>query len=157
MQVAINPKDTNTFASASLDHTIKIWSIGTTSTSSNYSLIGHTQGVNCVNYCQSGDKPFIVSGGDDGFVKIWDYQTKACLVTFDAHQDNVTDVAFHPDLPLIFSAGEDNHIKIYNTITFRQEEDLDYNYERVWSINTLADGNLIAFGTDQATVVVKVG
>jgi coatomer subunit beta' len=47
MQVAINPKDTNMFASASLDRTIKIWTIsapgkvGTGKSSANYSLIGH--------------------------------------------------------------------------------------------------------------------
>ncbi len=47
MQVAINPKDTNMFASASLDRTIKIWTIsapgkaGSGKSSANYSLIGH--------------------------------------------------------------------------------------------------------------------
>jgi len=30
MQLSINPKDTNMFASASLDRTIKIWAVSTT-------------------------------------------------------------------------------------------------------------------------------
>eukprot|EP00959_Pyramimonas_sp_CCMP1952_P284579 5949096-Pyramimonas_sp.AAC.1 len=38
-QVAFNPKDTNTFASASLDRTIKVWSLG--QTVSNFTLEGH--------------------------------------------------------------------------------------------------------------------
>ena len=42
MQVAINPKDTNTFASASLDHTIKIWTIGSANSAANYALVGHS-------------------------------------------------------------------------------------------------------------------
>ena len=41
MQLSINPKDTNMFASASLDKTIKIWTIGTTKSAANFSLVGH--------------------------------------------------------------------------------------------------------------------
>ncbi len=70
MDMSLNPKDLNTFASASLDKTIKIWAIGT---NSHYSLVGHTAGVNCVDYCHTGERPYLVSGGDDCTVKIWDY------------------------------------------------------------------------------------
>ena len=41
MQIAINPKDNMMFASASLDRTIKMWSITTKKTTANYSLVGH--------------------------------------------------------------------------------------------------------------------
>jgi coatomer subunit beta' len=75
MQVKINPKDTNTFASASLDRTIKIWGLG--SHVPHYTLEGHERGVNCIDYYPSGDKPYILSGADDRTVKIWDYQV--CL------------------------------------------------------------------------------
>lgn len=47
-QVAFNPKDTNTFASASLDHTIKVWNLG--QPNPNFTLEGHVKGVNCVDY-----------------------------------------------------------------------------------------------------------
>ena len=46
MQCSFNPKDTNTFASASLDRTVKVWSIG--SPTPNFTLEGHEKGVNCV-------------------------------------------------------------------------------------------------------------
>jgi WD40 repeat protein len=74
MQVKINPKDTNTFASASLDRTIKVWGLG--SHVPHYTLEGHERGVNCVDYYPSGDKPYILSGADDRTVKIWDYQVR---------------------------------------------------------------------------------
>ena len=63
MMVVFNPKDPNTFASASLDRTIKIWNLG--STTPNYTLNGHEKGVNCVEYYHGGDKPYLVSGADD--------------------------------------------------------------------------------------------
>jgi hypothetical protein len=34
-------------------------------------------------------------------VKIWDYQTKACVQTLEGHTHNVACVCFHPELPLI--------------------------------------------------------
>lgn len=48
LQVAFNPKDTNTFASASLDRTIKVWSLG--QPTPNFTLEGHEKGVNAVDY-----------------------------------------------------------------------------------------------------------
>ena len=66
MQVAFNPKDNNTFASACLDRTIKVWSLS--STTANFTLEGHEKGVNCVEYYHGGDRSYIVSGADDKFL-----------------------------------------------------------------------------------------
>ena len=146
------------FASASLDKLIKIWTITNQKTSANYSLVGHQQGVNCLDFCNSNDRPHLVSGGDDGHVKVWDYQSKQCLFTFsDGHSDNVSAVAFHPDLPLIFSAGEDHVINIWNSLTYKQETFLNYGLKRVWAIHALPESNYVAFGFDEATVVIKLG
>lgn len=48
-----------------------------------------------------GDRPYLISGADDKLVKIWDYQTKACVQTLDGHAHNIAAVCFHPELPLI--------------------------------------------------------
>jgi len=45
MQIVINPKDNNTFATASLDKTIKVWQLG--SLVPNFTLEGHEKGVGC--------------------------------------------------------------------------------------------------------------
>ncbi|KAF3848083.1 hypothetical protein F7725_021111 [Dissostichus mawsoni] len=87
MQIVINPKDNNQFASASLDRTIK--------------------GVNCIDYYNGGDKPYLISGADDRLVKIWDYQNKTCVQTLEGHAQNVTCVCFHPELPIILTGSED--------------------------------------------------
>ena len=87
MQLVINPKDNNTFASASLDKTIKVWNLG--SGTPNFTMEGHEKGVNCIDYYSGGDKPYLVSGADDRLVKIWDYQTKTCVHTLDGHAQNI--------------------------------------------------------------------
>lgn len=64
MNIAINPKDNNTFASACLDRTVKIWSFG--SGQPNFTLDAHEKGgVNYVEYYHGGDKPYLVTSGDD--------------------------------------------------------------------------------------------
>jgi coatomer subunit beta' len=105
MHVAFNPKDSNTFASASMDRTIKVWNLS--SPVANYTLEGHLKGVNCVEYYEGGDKPYLVSGADDKLIKVWDYQNKTCVQTLDGHTNNVMRVCYHPSLPIIISGSED--------------------------------------------------
>mmetsp|Transcript_1936 Transcript_1936/g.2994 ORF Transcript_1936/g.2994 Transcript_1936/m.2994 type:complete len:1036 (+) Transcript_1936:110-3217(+) len=155
MQVCFNPKDTNTFASASLDRTIKVWSLG--QPMPNFTLEGHEKGVNCVDYFTGGDRPYLISGADDKLVKIWDYQTKACVQTLDGHTHNIAAVCFHPELPIIVTGSEDGTIKLWHATTYRLENTLDYRMERVWGIGYLKGSNNIAIGYDEGSVVIKVG
>ncbi|XP_051724278.1 coatomer subunit beta' [Ctenopharyngodon idella] len=117
MQIVINPKDNNQFASASLDRTIKVWQLG--SSSPNFTLEGHDKGVNCIDYYSGGDKPYLISGADDRLVKIWDYQNKTCVQTLEGHAQNVSCVNFHPELPIIITGSEDGESwHIFRIITF---------------------------------------
>ncbi len=118
MQIVFNPKDNNTFASASLDKTIKVWQLG--STHPNFTLEGHEKGVNCVDYYHGGDKPYLISGADDRLVKIWDYQNKACVQTLEGHSQNISCVAFHTELPLILTGSEDGKYIDYYYISFHR-------------------------------------
>lgn len=146
------------FASASLDRTVKVWSLG--SNEANFTLEGHEKGVNCVAYYPGGDKPYLISGGDDflvkvrracfGFIlffnpfffffflfKVWDYQNKKCIQTMEGHTNNVTVVGFHPTLPVILSGSEDTTVRIWHADTYRLEKTLNYGFERVWCIGFL--------------------
>ncbi|KAJ3354080.1 hypothetical protein HDU83_005897 [Entophlyctis luteolus] len=155
MQIAINPKDQNTFASASLDGTVKVWSLG--SSVPNYTLNGHEKGVNCVDYYHGGDKPYLITGADDKMIKIWDYQNKTCVQTLEGHTQNVTVVAFHPELPIIMSGSEDGTVRIWHANTYRLETTLNYGMERVWATAYLKGSKDVAFGYDEGTIVVKLG
>jgi coatomer subunit beta' len=157
MQIVLNPREINSFASASLDKTIKIWTVSITTKTANYSLLGHQAGVNCVDYCHSGDKAHLLSGGDDSCVKLWDYQTKQCLYTFEGHEDNISAVAFHPELPIIISAAEDGKVNVWNSVTFEHECPLNYGLDRAWAIHAVKNSNYVALAFDEATVVIKIG
>lgn len=167
MQIIINPKDNNTFASASLDRTVKVWQLG--SSTPNFTLEGHEKGVNCVDYYHAGDKPYLISGADDRLVKIWDYQNKTCVQTLEGHAQNISAgnksvllivltncsnsklffvflVCFHPELPIVLTGSEDGTVRIWHSGTYRLESSLNYGLERVWTICCLRGSNNVALG-----------
>ncbi|OXG44894.1 coatomer beta' subunit [Cryptococcus neoformans Bt120] len=155
MALAINPKDPQTFASACLDHTVKVWSLG--NSVPNFSLEAHEKGVNYVDYYHGGDKPYIVTTGDDRLVKIWDYHSKSCVQTLESHTANVSFAIFHPSLPIIVSGSEDGTVKIWHSSTYRLENTLSYGLERAWCVAYKKSGNEVAVGFDEGAVVVKLG
>ncbi|GAA5949972.1 hypothetical protein JCM10213_004272 [Rhodosporidiobolus nylandii] len=155
MNIAFNPKDSNTFATACLDRTVKVWSLG--SPTANFTLDAHDKGVNYVEYYHGGDKPYLVTTGDDRLIKIWDYLSKSCIQTLEGHTSNVSFAIFHPSLPILVSGSEDGTVKIWHSSTYRLENTLDYGLERAWCVAYAKKGNDVAFGFDEGAVVIKVG
>ncbi|KAG8531706.1 uncharacterized protein KY384_003338 [Bacidia gigantensis] len=156
MSMAINPKDTNTFASACLDRTVKIWSFG--SGHANYTMEAHeTKGVNHVDYYPQADKPYLLTTSDDQTVKIWDYTTKSLIATLEGHTSNVSFACYHPELPVIISGSEDGTVKIWHANTYRLEQSLSYGLERAWCVSYQRGQQGIAVGFDDGAVVVKMG
>ncbi|OMO66790.1 hypothetical protein COLO4_30358 [Corchorus olitorius] len=139
MQVAFNPKDLNTFASASLDGTIKIWNMDSDSPS--FTLDAHSKGINCVEYFIAGDKSFLISGSDDYTAKVWDYETKSCVQILEGHTNNVTAICVHPELPNIITCSEDGTVRIWDRTNYRLENTLEYGFERVWTVAYMKGSN----------------
>eukprot|EP00878_Enallax_costatus_P007432 GHUV01007784.1.p1 GENE.GHUV01007784.1~~GHUV01007784.1.p1 ORF type:complete len:249 (+),score=62.72 GHUV01007784.1:1766-2512(+) len=154
MQVVFNPVDTNSFASASRDCTVKVWSLG--QCKPNFTLEGHRKCVNCVDYITGGDRPFLVAGADDGLIKVWDCQTKLCVHTVQGHAHHVTAIAFHPELPIIVSASEEGTIKMWDATTYRLENTLNYGMERPWAVGVLKGSNRVALGFDDGVSLAKI-
>lgn len=156
MGIAINPKDPNTFASACLDRTVKIWSLG--SATPNFTLEAHeAKGVNFIDYYPQSDKPYLLTTSDDRTVKVWDYTTKALIATLEGHTSNVSFAVYHPELPVIVSGSEDGTIKIWHSSTYRLEQSLNYGLERAWCVAYQKGKNGVALGFDDGAVVISMG
>ncbi|KAM0837343.1 hypothetical protein ACQ4PT_061720 [Festuca glaucescens] len=115
--VAFNPEDYNSFASASNDGTIKVWSLD--STKSDYTLLGHSETVRCLDFftCIDGQQ-YLISGSYDRTAKIWDMQKKECVRTLP-HRSGVCCVLPHPTLPLLVTGTADGDVFLWSSTNFR--------------------------------------
>ena len=118
--------------------------------------LAHTSTTRDTDATPAGDRPYLISGADDKLVKIWDYQTKACVQTLEGHTHNVSAACFHPELPIILSGSEDGTLRTWHANTYRLESTLNYGLERVWSVSCLKGSNNIALGYDEGSIMIKV-
>lgn len=69
--------------------------------------------MSSINFFSSNGKCYLVSGGFDSRVKIWDYRKKegdVCVTSLAPHSNHVVGVWHHPTLPLIVSASRDHAV-----------------------------------------------
>ncbi|KPI91085.1 Periodic tryptophan protein 2-like [Papilio xuthus] len=69
---------------------------------------GHSQDMTCVAY--SPDGQYIVTGGYDGKVKLWNTSSGFCFVTFSEHSSTVTSIVFSPNKKFFVSSSLDGTV-----------------------------------------------
>lgn len=155
MQAKFNPKDPNAIVSASLDRSVRVWSLTGKPT---LELKGHDHGVNCVDFFEGAadGKSYVVSGSDDCTVKVWDLAAGAVVKTLVGHTKNVSAVIKHPLLPLIVTASEDDTVRTWDATTFRAESVLSFDLCRAWCLSASPHSRSVAIGYDHGSVVTDL-
>lgn len=74
---------------------------------------------NMVALCYSPDGQHIVTGGDDGKVKIWDTSSGFCFVTFTDHTSSITAVTFTSNGQAVLSASLDGTVRAFSLLRYR--------------------------------------
>ncbi|MEW2139523.1 hypothetical protein AB0892_23565 [Streptomyces sp. NPDC005409] len=59
------------------------------------------------------DGRFVVSGGDDGRIRIWDTATGRCVRTLEGHDDDVYAIALTPDDRFLLSGSSDGTLQLW--------------------------------------------
>jgi len=132
-QITFNPKDTNCFASASDDKTIRVWSLD--SPKSNYTLFGHLARVNCVDFFLHEDQQYLISGSDDLTARIWDLEKSVCVYTIPALIAPVLSVLYLlPDGPYLILGLKDGTLHLFCSDDFRFERIIDLGCSNARSV-----------------------
>ncbi|KAI4387414.1 hypothetical protein MLD38_005251 [Melastoma candidum] len=152
MGASFNPLQESSFASASLDGTIRIWDLD--SSSPKFTLEAHQKGLNCVHYLARGNGTLcLISGSDDFTVKVWDYETKSCVQTLEGHSHNVTTICVHPEMPIVVTGSEDGTARVWDATNFTLLNTFDFSLGRIWGIGCIAGSKSVALACDEGATV----
>jgi platelet-activating factor acetylhydrolase IB subunit alpha len=62
----------------------------------------------------AGGAPYLVSGGRDKAVRVWDLASGLCLMAFTEHENWVRAVAFHPSGQYALSCSDDRSVRVFD-------------------------------------------
>lgn len=103
-------------------------------------------------------KNYIITGGKDAYIKVWDLYKEKLIKDIPAHNYAVYDFAFNKDKTLLASASRDKTIKIWDLETFEILKRIDYIHQKGhrYSVNALiwehSNDILISTGDDSKII-----
>ncbi|GAB4513551.1 MAG: hypothetical protein OHK0046_14370 [Anaerolineae bacterium] len=99
-------------------------------------------------YYDGGESGLLALGGLDGTVKVWDMAERRSLVTFEAHELGVNELAFSTDGTLLATAFDDE-VKIWDWRARTLLSTLDTNNVVVRRMTFSPDNRRLALGTSR--------
>jgi len=111
--VAFNPKDPNTFASASLDRSVKVWGLSSSTPTSPSRATRRASTAWTTS--RTGTSLTSFSGADDRPLRCGTTRARHAW-TLEGHTHNVSSALFHPELPLIITGSEDGTVRVWNGV-----------------------------------------
>jgi len=120
-----SPKENNVFMSCSVDKSLRVWDARANPNSA-CKLIAkeaHMRDINVIDWSEH--EPLIISGGDDGLIKIWDlrkFTSGVEVAVFEHHKGPITSVEWNPiDSSVFVASASDDQISIWDVAVERDE------------------------------------
>jgi WD40 repeat protein/serine/threonine protein kinase len=142
--------DGRRLASASEDHTAKVWDCANGTLL--LSLSADQGAVNAVAFSPSGK--WIVTAGSDHTAKVWDCTNGTNLLTLRGHTAGIWSVSIFPDGQRIATASDDRTAKTWNAANGTELRTFRGHSSYVLSLAVSADGRRIVTGSADRTAKV---
>ncbi len=114
------------------------------------SLAGHKGAVTSVAYSPDGEH--VLSGGEDGTLRLWETATGREVRTFTGHKAGVTSVAFSPDGATAVSGSNDSTLRLWDVASGRELRATDGLGWKIAGVALSADGKFVASAADDNQV-----
>ena len=85
-------------------------------------------------YAFSGDNQYLVSGGYDNVLLLWDLRSGKQIRTYAGHTGRIRTVSFSPDQKHLLSVGADNVIIVFDVLSGRQIHKIPTDNHEVYSV-----------------------
>ncbi|ODN97421.1 ribosome assembly protein RRB1 [Cryptococcus wingfieldii CBS 7118] len=122
-----SPSEPTVFASASADRSVRVWDVRAKGRKSVVSVDNaHPDDVNVISWNKGVDY-LMVSGGDEGGLKVWDLRmfsnAPTPVASFNWHTAPITSVEWHPTDTSVFAAsGSDDQLTLWD-LSVEPDED----------------------------------
>jgi WD40 repeat protein len=141
---------TNQLASASADHTVRLWRFDISSQARDY--LGHTAAVWTAAFSPDGRR--LVSASADRTARVWDFASAQTLLTLKGHKAAVTGACFSPDGKTVLTASGDGTLKLWNADTGKEVRTVNAHAGTVTAADFSPDGKrLVSGGADKRVKV----
>jgi WD40 repeat protein len=131
--------DAQWLASASQDATVRLWDL----TTNEHRVLAHDTPVFAV--CFTTDGRSVVSGADDGVIRLWNTLTATETARFTAHDGWVLGLAVLPDGRHLISAGEDASLAIWDLTDHRLVTRVGLDTV-LWCVSEPGEDHVLAVG-----------
>ena len=98
------------------------------------------------------DGTYVVSGNDDGTLRLWEVSSGNELHVLQGHEGGVSSVAFSPDGTKMVSGGCDGTVRLWEVASKKALHVFRGHEGRIISVTFSSDGMLVSSGSDDGTV-----
>lgn len=113
-------------------------------------LTRHTDAVQTVAYSLDGQ--VVLSGGDDGTIRLWEVTTERCVRSLEGHRAAVTAVDFNRDSSYALSASQDATLKLWAVATGSCVQTFRGHQDAVKAVRFSPDGHYALSGSADRTI-----